>query len=188
ISVNDLNFLKLTESDLSKFISLNTISLPRTTTTKNIKKVDFQKQLILSSRLDEFYFNGLQRYISNYSSTQTMFNVSHTAFRITNDFQSAGFLADEIVYFLEKRVPFTRIKNRIFREVKNISWIRGIRIKYSGRSAGKSKKAQRSMKDCVKFGQTSLHVFTDRIDYASRRAQTSFGSIGIKVWICYQNL
>jgi hypothetical protein len=127
-----------------------------------------------------------QNYFSNFSSSTLQLHTEYHPFRVNTDFQNAGFLADEIVYFLEKKVSFSRLKNRLFREVENISWIRGIRIQYSGRVGGKSKKAQRAKHQCVKFGQTSLHVFDDKIDYASRKAATSFGSVGIKVWICYK--
>lgn len=108
-------------------------------------------------------------------------------FKIINDWQNAGFLADEIVYFLERRVPFRRFKNKLLKYISRNSNIRGIRITCSGRVGGKSKKAQRAKTECVKLGQTSLHVFSNKIDFAIRTAHTSFGSVGIKVWISYNS-
>ena len=94
-------------------------------------------------------------------------------------------MADEIVYFLEKRVPFRRIKAKISQHLSQNPKIRGLRITCSGRVGGKSKKAQRAKTECVKYGQTSLHVFSSQIDFASRTASTVFGSVGVKVWMSY---
>ena len=51
---------------------------------------------------------------------------------------------------------------------------------------GKIKKAQRAKMDSLKYGQTSLHIFSSKIDFAIRTASTSLGSTGVKVWICYK--
>ena len=126
-----------------------------------------------------------KNYIERYFSSKYKSNFEFVPFKIYQDWQHAGFLADEIVYFLERRVPFRRIKNRLLKQISENSNIRGVRITCSGRVGGKSKKAQRAKIECVKYGQTSLHVFTSQIDYAVRTAHTIFGSVGIKVWICY---
>ena len=47
-------------------------------------------------------------------------------------------------------------------------------------------KAQRAKIESLKYGQTSLHVFSAPIDFSCKTARTSFGSVGVKVWICYQ--
>lgn len=127
------------------------------------------------------YKNYIQRSLANIYNL----NFEFIPFKVKDDWQSAGFLADEIVYFLERRVPFRRIKNKLLKQISQNSNIRGIRITCSGRVGGKSKKAQRAKTECVKLGQTSLHVFSSQIDFAARTAQTVFGSVGIKVWICY---
>ena len=106
-------------------------------------------------------------------------------FHVSQDWQSAGFLADEIVYFLERRVTFRRLKKKIIKKMAENSTIRGVRINCSGRVGGKSKKAQRAKTECVKYGQTSRHTFSSQIDFAVRTARTIFGSVGIKVWISY---
>ena len=92
---------------------------------------------------------------------------------------------EEIIYYLEKRVSFVKIKNQILREASKSSFVKGLRITCSGRVGGRSKKAQRSKVQIIKYGQTSLHVFSSKIDFASKPAHTAFGLLGIKVWICY---
>lgn len=127
------------------------------------------------------YKNYIQR------SLASIYNIDFEfiPFKIKNDWQSAGFLADELVFFLERRVPFRRLKNKLLNQIAKNSNIRGIRITCSGRVGGKSKKAQRAKTECVKLGQTSLHVFSNQIDFAVRTAHTIFGSVGIKVWVSY---
>lgn len=124
----------------------------------------------------------LETTMSNYSNLQ----VQISPFVISNDWQSASYLADEIVYFLEKRIHFIRIKNRLLRQVETLPWIKGLRIICSGRLGGKGKRAQRASQEYFKYGETPLHVFNRKIDFASRTAHTPFGSLGVKVWICYK--
>ncbi len=114
-------------------------------------------------------------------------NINFNFFQSINIFQNAFFFIDEIIYYLEKRVAFFKIKNYILKkltEQKSLR-IKGIRVTCSGRIGGKSKKAQRSKIQNFKYGETSLHVFSSKIDFKSKTAFTSFGTLGIKTWICY---
>ncbi len=119
-------------------------------------------------------------------NTRTGMPISLYSNRTYDHFRSALFLADEIIYYIERRVPFHRIKMKILREIQNRSRIQGLRISCSGRVGGRSKKAQRAKKDTFKYGQTSLHVFSSQIDFVSKKALTRFGLVGVKVWICYK--
>ena len=107
-------------------------------------------------------------------------------FRSLTEKQGAFFLVQEIIYYLERKLPFRRIKTQILREIPHYKRIKGIRIACSGRVGGRSKKAQRSKTQSVKIGQTSLGVFSSKIDFAFKSAFTRFGLIGVKVWVCYQ--
>lgn len=128
------------------------------------------------------YRNLVQRYLSRfYEIPIHMWNIG-----IRHEWQGAGFLADEIVALLQQRIPFRRIKYRLYKECTQYQHIEGIRIQCAGRVGGKSKKAQRAKVESMTWGQTSLHVFSSRIDFASRTAQTALGSTGVKVWICYK--
>ena len=100
--------------------------------------------------------------------------------------QGATLLVQEIIYYLERKVPFRRIKTSLLREIPQYKRIKGIRISCSGRVGGRSKKAQRSKTQSVKIGVTSLGVFSSKIDFACKSAHTRFGLIGVKVWVCYQ--
>ena len=130
--------------------------------------------------------NSLYRcHIEGVLDKQTGSSVKLVPFQVSTERQSALFLAQEVVYFLEKRVSFRKIKSQILKELKNSKIIRGVRITCSGRVGGKSKRAQKAKTETVKQGQTSLGVFSSRIDFAQKSALTSFGLVGVKVWICF---
>ena len=56
----------------------------------------------------------------------------------------------------------------------------GIKIKISGRLNG----AEMARSEMYKDGRTPLHTFRADIDYALAEAHTTYGRLGIKVWIC----
>ena len=128
------------------------------------------------------YKSHLEGFLSK--QYNTFFNLHF--FRSLTEKQGAFFLVQEIIYYLERKLPFRRIKTQILREIPHYKRIKGIRIACSGRVGGRSKKAQRSKTQSIKIGQTSLGVFSSKIDFASKSAFTRFGLIGVKVWVCYQ--
>ncbi len=56
----------------------------------------------------------------------------------------------------------------------------GIKVQISGRLAG----AEMARNELYKEGRTPLHTLRADIDYAKAEAHTTYGRIGIKVWIC----
>ena len=56
----------------------------------------------------------------------------------------------------------------------------GVKIKISGRLNG----AEMARSEMYKEGRTPLHTFRADIDYAISEAHTTYGRIGVKVWIC----
>jgi len=128
------------------------------------------------------YTNLLEKNLSTFFKS----NVTLLPFQSSSEWQDAGYFADEIVFLLERHIPFRQIKNRILKQFSTNSSLRGIRITCSGRVGGKSKKAQRAKTDSIKYGQTSLNVFSSHIDFAARTAHTPLGSTGVKIWICYK--
>ena len=95
------------------------------------------------------------------------------------------FLASQVVSLLEERAVFRQIKHRIVREIRKNPIIKGVRIICSGRVASRSKKAQKARRESILWGATSLNVFSEHVNFAHSFAQTTFGKIGVKVWISY---
>lgn len=129
----------------------------------------------------------LTKAITNYTGIPS----TVTLWSSTWESQHADFVAQEIALALIGRVPFRAIKMQLLKELeenyKN-QWasVRGLRVMCAGRGSRKSKKAQRAQTLGFHWGQTSLHVFSEKVGFAKRASFTSFGKVGIKVWICYK--
>jgi|694.fasta_scaffold74155_1 hypothetical protein len=133
-------------------------------------------------------FNSSLKYNKNLETNISKFlnsDITLIPFQVQSEWQDAGYFADEIVFLLERRISFRQIKNRLLKQFSLNPSVQGVRITCSGRVGGKSKKAQRARVDSIKYGQTSLHVFSSQIDFAVRTAHTALGATGVKVWICY---
>lgn len=99
--------------------------------------------------------------------------------QVKSIYQSASLLAQAICLKLEQNKSFRQISRTVVRECEHIKYIKGIRLVCSGRLNG----AEMAKTVCHKYGESSLHVFSDRIDYASMHANTPYGILGVKVWI-----
>ncbi len=137
---------------------------------------------------------GYKTHIESMIHENFALSVNLQFFKTSNIFQSASFLCNEIVYYLEKKVPFFKLKNIVLKKLTHDCLqlpcsaklqIKGIRVMCSGVVPGKSKKSQKSKIQSFKYGETSLHVFSCKIDFKSKTALTNFGTLGVKVWICY---
>ncbi len=91
----------------------------------------------------------------------------------------ARLVADGVARQLEARISFRRaIKMAIANTMR--MGAEGIKIKISGRLNG----AEMARSEMYKDGRTPLHTFRADIDYAIAEAHTTYGRLGIKVWIC----
>ena len=80
---------------------------------------------------------------------------------------------------IENRINFKRATKMAIASALRMG-AEGIKVKLSGRLAG----AEIARSEEFKQGRVPLHTFRMDIDYANVFAQTVYGKIGIKVWIC----
>jgi small subunit ribosomal protein S3 len=91
----------------------------------------------------------------------------------------ARLVADGVARQLEARISFRRaIKMSIASTMR--MGAEGIKIKISGRLNG----AEMARSEMYKEGRIPLHTFRADIDYSLAEAHTTYGRLGIKVWIC----
>jgi small subunit ribosomal protein S3 len=91
----------------------------------------------------------------------------------------AFLVAENVARQLEGRISFRRaMKTSLASSMK--AGAEGIKIMCAGRLGG----AEMARTEQYKEGRTPLHTLRSDIDYANGRAETIYGSIGIKVWIC----
>jgi small subunit ribosomal protein S3 len=92
---------------------------------------------------------------------------------------SARLVAEEIADQLEKRVSYKRLMKKAgYAAMKGGA--KGIKICVSGRIAG----AEIARIEWLRLGSVPLHTLRANIDYALAEALTTYGLIGIKVWVC----
>ena len=90
----------------------------------------------------------------------------------------AQLIAQNIAKQLENRGVFRRVmKNAISRAMAG--GVQGIKVKCSGRLGG----AEIARTEWLKEGRVPLHTLRSDIDYGFKDANTSYGVIGIKVWV-----
>lgn len=97
---------------------------------------------------------------------------------------SALFLAEQIAFNIVKnKKSYKRsILSVVSRLQANKSAIKGVRVLCSGRLGG----VEMARRFSFKKGQTSLNVFSQKIDFARAKALTKYGMIGVKVWLSYK--
>lgn len=90
----------------------------------------------------------------------------------------ARLVADGIASQLERRVMFRRAMKRAVQNSMKAGAL-GIKVELSGRLGG----AEIARTEWYREGRVPLHTLRADIDYANVRAETTYGTIGVKVWI-----
>ncbi len=90
----------------------------------------------------------------------------------------AFLVAQNVAQALERRVQFRRAMKRVIQNAMRIG-AEGIKVRVAGRLGG----AEIARSEVYHEGRVPLHTLRADIDYATYEAQTTYGILGIKVWI-----
>jgi len=90
----------------------------------------------------------------------------------------AQLVAESITSQLERRVMFRRAMKRAVQNAMRLG-AKGIKVQVSGRLGG----AEIARAEWYREGRVPLHTLRADIDYATHEAHTTYGIIGVKVWI-----
>ena len=90
----------------------------------------------------------------------------------------AQLIADSITQQLEKRIMFRRAMKRAMQNAMRLG-AQGIKIMSSGRLNG----AEIARREWYREGRVPLHTLRADIDYGFSEAKTTYGIIGVKVWV-----
>ncbi|MFW0837619.1 MAG: 30S ribosomal protein S3 [Candidatus Komeilibacteria bacterium] len=91
---------------------------------------------------------------------------------------SAAVVLQNMAFDLEKRIPFRRIGKQAIDKVMQAG-AEGVKIAMAGRLNG----AEIARTEMFTEGKIPLHTLRADIDYSRGHAQTTYGKIGLKVWI-----
>lgn len=117
---------------------------------------------------------SLRRKLEQLTGKQVSVNIVE----IKVPFLDAQLVAENVVSQLEKRIAFRRaMKQAVNNSMKNGA--KGIRIACGGRLGG----AEIARSEWYSEGKVPLHTLRADIDYGFAEANTTYGKIGVKVWI-----
>ncbi len=91
---------------------------------------------------------------------------------------SAQVIGQQIAADIEKRMPFRRVMKMAIERAKKAGAL-GVKVTISGRLNG----SDIARRETIADGKIPLHNLRSDIDFAPVKAQTIWGSIGVKVWI-----
>lgn len=97
---------------------------------------------------------------------------------------SARIMAEQIAEQIEKRLPFRRAMKQTLEKIIASRYVNGCKIMVSGRLNG----AEIARSEHLEKGSLPLQTFDADIDFASVTAYTTYGTIGVKVWIYRKDL
>jgi small subunit ribosomal protein S3 len=91
----------------------------------------------------------------------------------------AQLVGDNIARQIEKRVSYKKATKKAISTATRMG-AEGIKVSISGRLNG----AEIARRETFKEGRVPLHTLRADIDYATSTAHTTYGTVGVKVWIC----
>jgi small subunit ribosomal protein S3 len=106
-------------------------------------------------------------------------NVEVSVQEVKNPDLSAEIVAQSIAEQIEKRASFKKVMKKAASTVLRAG-AKGVKIRMAGRLGG----AEIARDEIVRVGSVPLHTIRSDVDFAQAIAQTTYGIIGVQVWIC----
>lgn len=91
----------------------------------------------------------------------------------------AAIVAQMIADDIEKRVPFRRVIKQALEKISASKEVKGVKVALKGRLDG----AEMARYEWLKKGRVPLQTLRADVDYAEKTARTTYGTVGVKVWI-----
>ncbi len=116
----------------------------------------------------------LKKQIEGISGAETAINI----IEVKKPEVDSKLVAESVAQQLEKRIAFRKAAKRAVQTAMRMG-AKGIRVNVSGRLGG----AEIARMEWYREGQVPLHTLRADIDYGTAEAHTTYGLIGVKVWI-----
>ena len=169
--INDLQVRKYLEKKL-KAAMISGISIERPTGAAKITIATARPGIIIGKKGEDI--ESLQKELTKLMGVPAQVSIEE----ITQPDLDARLVADGIASQLERRVMFRRAMKRAVQNSMKAG-AQGIKVELSGRLGG----AEIARSEWYREGRVPLHTLRADIDYATMRAETTYGTIGVKVWI-----
>lgn len=159
-------YARLTKASVSRIIIERTLKLITVTITTS------RPGIIIGKGGQEV--DKLKEELKKITKKEIQINI----FEIKRPELDAKLVADSIARQVEGRISYRRATKMAIAATMRMG-AEGIKIQVSGRLNG----AEIARQEMYKDGRTPLHTFRADIDYALSEAHTTYGRIGVKVWI-----
>lgn len=169
--INDLQVRKYLEKKL-KAAMISGISIERPTGAAKITIATARPGIIIGKKGEDI--ESLQKELTKLMGVPAQVSIEE----ITQPDLDARIVADGIASQLERRVMFRRAMKRAVQNSMKAG-AQGIKVELSGRLGG----AEIARSEWYREGRVPLHTLRADIDYSNVRAETTYGTIGVKVWI-----
>jgi small subunit ribosomal protein S3 len=114
------------------------------------------------------------KFLNKFRPNQINVNI----FEVDRPNLSSQIIVQSMAVDIEKRMPFRRVMKQAMNRVERAGAL-GVKVKVCGRLNG----AEIARDEMLSSGKVPLHTLRADIDYARGAAHTTYGAIGIKVWI-----
>jgi small subunit ribosomal protein S3 len=122
----------------------------------------------------------LKKYVqNNFFKKNRNINLKIEIQEIKYSEENAMVMAQNIAEQLEKRMSFRKVLKMSLEQIMKNKTVKGAKIEISGRLGG----AEMSRREWEAKGTLPLHTLRANIDFARATAFTSYGTIGVKVWV-----
>ena len=119
----------------------------------------------------------LKKEVEKFLNKNTKVEVNIT--EIKNPEENALLMAQMIAEQIEKRISYRRVIKRLIDRASQSRDVKGIKIMVSGRLDG----SEIAREEWEAYGKIPLQTLRADVDFATYKAHTTYGVIGIKVWI-----
>ncbi len=171
---NLINDLKVREYILKKLdaASVSRVKIERPAQTARITIFTARPGIVIGKKGEDV--DGLRKDLSAKMGVPVHINIEE----IRKPDVDARLVAQNVAQQLERRVMFRRAMKRVVQNAMR-QGAEGIKVQVSGRLGG----AEIARTEWYREGRVPLHTLRADIDYATYEAHTTYGVIGVKVWI-----
>lgn len=170
--VEDLNIRKAVAKQVGKRASVAEVVIERSPNAVNVQIFTAKPGVVIGRG-----GSGIEE-LKKVLAKQTKSPIKISIEEVKRPETSAVLVAENIASQLERRIGFRRAM-KMTAENSMKSGIKGIKIGVSGRLNG----AEMARREKVSLGSVPLHTLRADIDYGFALAHTTYGVIGVKVWI-----
>ena len=171
---NLINDLEVREYILKKLdaASVSRVKIERPAQTARITIFTARPGIVIGKKGEDV--DGLRKDLSEKMGVPVHINIEE----IRKPDVDARLVAQNVAQQLERRVMFRRAMKRVVQNAMR-QGAEGIKVQVSGRLGG----AEIARTEWYREGRVPLHTLRADIDYATYEAHTTYGVIGVKVWI-----